>query len=58
MSAPYDFSCPTCGYSAQVSGGEDFGFDAVATTIVCENCCELLDIGIGTSPERRKSRSE
>jgi len=50
MGAYYDFSCPKCGYSARVSGGDDFGMLAVTTTIVCEDCRELSDIGIGSSP--------
>lgn len=51
MGACYDFSCPNCGYSAQVSGGDDFGFHVVTTTIVCETCRELLDVGIGPYPQ-------
>jgi rubredoxin len=43
----FTFSCPSCGYSADVSGGRDVGMDAVVQTSICTDCCELVDIAIG-----------
>ena len=44
MGAKYQLVCGSCGYEAMVSGGDDFGFNVHATTIVCEDCRELCDV--------------
>ncbi len=41
------FSCPKCGYQAEVSGGPDSGIDIFTTTVVCLDCRKLSDITIG-----------
>jgi hypothetical protein len=41
MGAKYQFICEGCGYEADVSGGDDFSFRALTTTIFCEECEEL-----------------
>ena len=43
MGATYRFSCPSCAYTAEVSGQPDFGMVAATTTIACKDCRELYD---------------
>lgn len=38
------FVCPGCGYSANVSGGDDAGMFCETTTMVCRGCRSLYDI--------------
>ena len=44
MGQTYEFRCPSCGYRAEVSGGDDAGMVACTTTIICEDCRKLFDI--------------
>jgi len=44
LGARYEFTCPKCGYRAEVSGSLDCGFQAVSITVLCEDCKELLDV--------------
>jgi len=41
------FTCDSCGYEAQVSGGDDRGFSCMTTTILCKDCRELYDVETG-----------
>lgn len=43
MGTSYRFDCPSCGYSAEVSGGDDAGMIASTATIVCKACRRLYD---------------
>lgn len=45
-----EFTCPECGYSAEVSGGDDVGMSVVTTTISCKTCKKLLDVVISEEP--------
>jgi hypothetical protein len=47
MGSRYLFTCPNCQYSAEVSGGEDYGFVAVVQTMICRDCQELVDVLVG-----------
>lgn len=47
MGACYQFTCPGCGYSAEVSGGRGVGMDSVVQTMVCQDCHALVDVLIG-----------
>lgn len=47
MGACFQFSCPKCGYLAEVSGGHDSGMEDFTVTIVCLDCRELHDVTIG-----------
>lgn len=38
------FECESCGYSAEVSGGDDAGMVVTITTISCGVCRELYDV--------------
>jgi hypothetical protein len=58
-----EYRCEQCAYTAMVAGGEDVGMAAIYTvTAVCEQCCELVEVYIGTvqnkdllaDPESRK----
>jgi hypothetical protein len=55
MGCRYQFSCPACGYSAEVSGDDDAGMECCTTTIVCHDCKQLFDVQTGWSfpPEPR-----
>lgn len=44
MGARIEFSCPACGLSGRVSGGNDCGFETATTTIYCESCDNLQDV--------------
>ena len=37
MGAWNQFVCEVCGYEAEVSGGDDFGFRAFTTTVFCQS---------------------
>jgi predicted RNA-binding Zn-ribbon protein involved in translation (DUF1610 family) len=47
MGSWYLFSCPKCGYEAEVSGGPDWGEAARTHTISCATCRELHDSLVG-----------
>ncbi len=47
MGSLYSFSCEKCDYYAEVSGGEDAGFEAATQTMVCDGCCALVDVLVG-----------
>ena len=47
MGATYTFQCPSCGFSEDVSGGEDSGFFTCTATILCEVCQRLYDVPTG-----------
>lgn len=47
MGTKVDFICPSCGYTAMVSGGRDVGMEAVVQTMTCEDCQTLVDVLIG-----------
>ena len=47
MATLYQFTCPTCPYTAEISGGEDVGMEILTTTIVCLDCRELFDMPSG-----------
>lgn len=44
MGVWYEYKCGSCGYRAEVSGGDDAGMVANTTTILCEECQELYDV--------------
>ncbi len=44
MGTQFLFTCPDCGYEAEVSGGGDAGMIAASETILCLDCKELSDI--------------
>ena len=44
MGKRYTFKCDYCGYSAEVSGGDDAGMVGTTTTISCGVCRELYDV--------------
>lgn len=50
MGSLYLFSCPSCGYEAQVSGGLDFGMACVTHTVSCPQCQELSDTLVSDRP--------
>jgi hypothetical protein len=43
----YEFVCTKCGYTAEVSGGRDYGMMAVIRTMICDPCKELVEVRIG-----------
>jgi len=43
MGVSYDYTCPKCGYVAQVSGGIAGGMFSTVMTIDCRDCQELHD---------------
>jgi Zn finger protein HypA/HybF involved in hydrogenase expression len=47
MGSSRDYICPTCGYSAHVCGGHDWGIVAVLKTFTCKECHTLSDVQIG-----------
>ena len=51
MGSIYSFSCSSCGYEAEVSGGADCGHAVRTQTVVCEGCRDLFDIVIGTTDD-------
>ncbi len=50
MGAWYLFECESCGYRAEVSGGDDVGMASRTTTVSCEVCRELYDVVISEEP--------
>jgi len=44
MGECFKFSCPVCGYAAEVSGGRDSGEGHCTQTILCFDCKELMDV--------------
>ena len=46
MGRLYKFECSNCGYSEEVSGGNDTGMICQTTTILCKDCQELYDVVI------------
>jgi hypothetical protein len=49
------FSCPACGYTAEVAGGPDHGMVASRKTFTCMDCRELGDVTVslrGPEPHR------
>lgn len=55
MGIKYRFICKNCKYTAQVSGGLDYGIIAVIKTKVCDNCLELVDVLVGNTTENEKN---
>jgi len=47
MGSLSSFECEKCGYTAEVSGGQDAGFEAATQTILCDGCRELVDVLVG-----------
>lgn len=50
MGTLYRFGCPSCGYSAHVSGGDDCGFLVATRTVVCTRCREVMDVISSETP--------
>ena len=46
MGEHFQFSCPGCGFRAEVSGGDDAGMEVITTTVLCEDCHNLFDVVI------------
>ncbi len=44
MGLHWKLDCPECGYSAEISGGDDFGFVGQTTSIICLTCKTLTDV--------------
>jgi hypothetical protein len=44
MGTLYDFNWESCGYEAEVFGGEDCGIAPATTTIICADRKELYDV--------------
>jgi hypothetical protein len=44
MGTWYLFECESCGYQAEVSGGDDAGMLVCTTTVACETCAKLYDV--------------
>lgn len=55
MGTLYGFFCPECGYSVEVSGGDDYGFFAAVTTIQCDKCHIIKDVVTSKTPEDKES---
>ena len=47
VGALVQFSCPGCGYTAEVSGGPDRGMRVSTQTMICLGCRELVDVTTG-----------
>ena len=45
-----EFECPECGYTAEVSGGDDCGMIAMTKTMVCHTYRRLVDVLDGIQP--------
>ena len=39
-----EFKCPECGYTAEVTDGDDCGIVAMTKTMVCHTCRKLIDV--------------
>lgn len=55
MGTTHCFSCPGCGYNAEVSGGDDYGFSVAVTTVRCDFCKIIQDIVVSESPGDKQS---
>lgn len=44
MGHRYGFTCPACGYQAEVSGGPDSGKLVTVQTMTCLTCRSLVDV--------------
>ena len=51
MGMHFQFECARCGFSAEVSGGDDAGMEILTTTILCEDCIKLYDVVTGKAME-------
>jgi predicted RNA-binding Zn-ribbon protein involved in translation (DUF1610 family) len=49
----YEFTCPACGYAADVSGGPDVGLASATVTISCATCRKLRDVVVSNEPWKR-----
>jgi predicted RNA-binding Zn-ribbon protein involved in translation (DUF1610 family) len=49
VGALIEFSCPGCGYAAEVSGGPDMGMLVATQTMICFGCRTLVDVTTGPS---------
>ena len=58
MGSHYAFCCLGCGYSAEVSGGPDYGFVAQTDTKVCNTCRAVVDVLVGTRDPNQISTDE
>ena len=58
MGTLYDFQCESCGYQAEVSGGEDCGIAQTTITIFCADCTELYDVRTSDEAMTRKAQRE
>ena len=47
LGSAFSFECPSCGYTAEVSGGRDLGMFVVVRTCTCGDCHRLVDVIIG-----------
>ena len=56
MGTRFEFICNACNYAASVSGGYDVGMDIKTKTMVCVDCCEVVDVYMGpVDPEFLKN---
>lgn len=55
MGSLYEFSCPECGYKAEVSGSDDLGMACAVTTVLCEDCKALYNATTSKEPWDKKS---
>ena len=51
MGATFRFTCPGCGYTADVDGGKGLGKRSAKMTIICKNCKELSNIRLSEPPK-------
>lgn len=58
MGALYQFTCSKCGYTAEVSGGSDYGMVSITRTITCTVCKELVDVEVGEIVMRENTSQE
>ena len=48
MGSYYIFTCPECGYKAEVSGAKDRGISASVQTMTCMDCSVIVDVYMGS----------
>jgi len=48
--------CANCGYSADVSGGDDYGGTSYVRTMSCADCKKLVDVVVGTDSHDEERR--
>ena len=58
MGTLFAFVCESCGYEAEVSGGEDCGMAQATTTILCADCKELYDVPVSNDAIKRNPARE